>query len=173
MEAAPWLFMASFEQPVTGTGTGTVTGTYGDGRERDTGEPGSNRHASPACVAHEVRREGPGYLPHERLEVYRVALELHQALSAALPRRCARELRDQLFRASTSVVLNVAEGAGRTSLADKRRFYEIAKGSATESAAVLDLVRLHGGGDATHRARASELAIRVVQMLTRLCAGPR
>ncbi len=105
--------------------------------------------------------------------MYRVALELHAALLAALPRRCGRELKDQLVRASTSVVLNIAEGAGRTSLPDKQRFYEIAKGSATESAAILDVLRFHGGYDSTAHLRARRLAIRVVQMLTRLGAGPR
>lgn len=38
-----------------------------------------------------------------------------------------------------SVVLNIAEGAGKTSKPDKRRYYLTARGSATESAALLDV----------------------------------
>jgi four helix bundle protein len=160
--------MAS-DKTVTGTETVTVTATVtgkDGGGGRETGRSGPEVQLGPAESA-------DGYLPHERLDVYRVAVELHRALTASLPRRCSRELRDQLIRASTSVVLNIAEGAGRTAIADKRRFYEIAKGSATECAAVLDLIRLSGGGDSRTRERARRLSIRVVQMLTRLCGGPR
>ena len=168
MTGATRLCMSSFdERPGTGTRrpvkTCAGTGTGKDGNaSRETGGGG------PADASGSDR-----YLPHERLDVYRVALELHQALAAALPRRCTRELRDQLVRASTSIVLNIAEGAGRTSHPDKQRFYEIAKGSATESAAVLDLLRIEGSGDAVLREQARRLAIRVVQMLTRMSAGPR
>jgi len=44
-------------------------------------------------------------------------------------------LRDQLHRASISVVLNIAGGAGRFSAPDKARFSAIARGSATECGA--------------------------------------
>src|ERR687892_423172 len=76
-------------------------------------------------------------LDHERLHVYALALEFHALASSLLPRRGFRTIRDQLERASLSVVLCIAEGAGRTSGPDKRRFYEMARGSATESAALL------------------------------------
>ena len=45
-------------------------------------------------------------------------------------------LKDQLDRAGTSIVLNIAEGAGEFSLPDKQRFYRIAKRSATETSAM-------------------------------------
>lgn len=48
-------------------------------------------------------------------------------------------LRDQLLRASSSVVLNIAEGSGKLTFADKRRFYSIALGSLRESMAALEL----------------------------------
>jgi four helix bundle protein len=81
-------------------------------------------------------------LDHERLDVYRLALDFmvfaHQVIEA-LPRGRSR-LCDQLTRASTSIVLNLAEGAGKHSKADKRRYYLSARGSATESAALLDVL---------------------------------
>ena len=53
--------------------------------------------------------------------------------------RLPRHLKDQLSRSSSSVCLNVAEGAGRDTPADQRRFYTIAFASLRESQAVLDL----------------------------------
>ena len=65
------------------------------------------------------------------LDVYTRALEFHALAIALVPRRGCRALRDQLERASLGVVLCIAEGAGRTAGGDKRRFYEMARGSAT------------------------------------------
>ncbi len=115
----------------------------------------------------------PAYLPHERLGVYRLALEFRKSLAPFAKVRGIAPLRDQLFRAADSVVLNIAEGAGRNSRADKLRFYEIAKGSATESAAALEL--LHNGGylNSTAFQERRELGVRIVQMLSRLCGPPR
>ena len=113
------------------------------------------------------------YLPHERLDVYRLALEFRRSLSPLAKTRGIASLRDQHFRAADSVVLNLAEGAGRNSRSDKSRFYEIAKGSATESAAALEL--LHSAGILNDIAFLEwrQLTIRIVQMLSRLCGPPR
>ena len=113
------------------------------------------------------------YLPHERLDVYRLALQFRGAVAPLAKAKGIAPLRDQLFRAADSVVLNIAEGAGRNSRPDKQRHYEIAKGSATESAAALELLH-HSGAlseSAFHERR--QLAIRIVQMLSRLCGPPR
>jgi len=110
---------------------------------------------------------------HERLEVYQLALALDGQLHIALPRRGTRALRDQLERASLSVVANIAEGAGRVAVKDKRRFYAIARGSATEVAALLDVLRARGDISAAAHARARGQLLRVVRMLSRLCLGPR
>jgi four helix bundle protein len=106
---------------------------------------------------------------HERLQVYQLALKLDAQVQAALPRRGHRELRDQLSRASLSVVANIAEGAGRVMAADKRRFYAIARGSATETAALLDVLRARGAITAEVYGQARHKLLRVVQMLSRLC----
>jgi four helix bundle protein len=113
------------------------------------------------------------YLPHERLDVYRLALEFRRSLAPFSKVRGIGPLRDQLFRAADSVVLNIAEGAGRNSRSDKQRHYEIAKGSATESAAALELLHYSGVLSETAYQERRELVIRIVQMLSRLCRPPR
>jgi len=51
-----------------------------------------------------------------------------------------RHIRDQFERASLSIVLNIAEGSGRISEADKRRFYIIALGSLKETQCILQIM---------------------------------
>jgi len=51
-------------------------------------------------------------------------------------------LKDQLTRASAGVPLNLAEGYGRMSAKDKRRFYRIAFGSIRELQAIFEIASL-------------------------------
>jgi len=53
-----------------------------------------------------------------------------------------RHLKDQLVRCSSSTALQLAEGYGKTSFADKRKFYVGALGEHRESQGVLDLARV-------------------------------
>ena len=107
---------------------------------------------------------------HERLDVYQRALEvldLCDAIIEHMPTGRAH-LKDQLDRAATSIVLNIAEGAGEFSGHEKRRFYRIARRSATEAAAILHIVqrRRHADEQRVHQAR--DLLVRVVAMLVRM-----
>lgn len=77
-------------------------------------------------------------------------------------------LADQLTRASLSIVNNIAEGAGKFSKGEKRKFYSIAMGSSTESAAMLDVcLRRKLLTEDTHR-RGKLLLDRIVAMLVGL-----
>jgi len=83
---------------------------------------------------------------HERLDVYQRALEvldLCDSIIEQLPKGRAH-LKDQLDRAATSIVLNVAEGAGEFSPDEKCRFYRIARRSATEAGAILHIYAREG-----------------------------
>lgn len=84
-----------------------------------------------------------GTFDHERLDVYKVSIqfvgEAFQLISQ-LPSGHS-SLAQQLYRASISIPLNIAEGCGEFSRRDKARFYRIALRSATECAAVLDICR--------------------------------
>ena len=75
-------------------------------------------------------------------------------------------LADQLRRAATSVPLNIAEGAREYSAGDKARFYRMARRSATESAAILDVCRETKLGGAELVSGVRVLLLRVVAMLT-------
>jgi len=79
-------------------------------------------------------------------------------------------LKDQLDRAGTSIVLNIAEGAGEFSRAEKQRFYRMARRSATESAAILDILERRKALDVVVLHPARELIVRVVSMLARLAS---
>jgi four helix bundle protein len=128
---------------------------------------------APQPLAVDVPRSTAPTLDHERLEVYHHALQFHALASTLVPKRGLRAVRDQLERASLGVVLCIAEGAGRTAGPDKRRSYEMARGSATESAAVLDVLRIRGLLDAEAHRQGRLLVMRLVQMLSRLCGPPR
>ena len=104
--------------------------------------------------------------PH-RLDVYAVALGFHRQASALARARGLAPLRDQLGRASLSIVLNIAEGSGRFSPADKARFYGMARGSACECAAVLDVL----DPEPTSLGEQRETLARIVRMLTKLIAA--
>jgi four helix bundle protein len=83
-----------------------------------------------------IAASGEPQLDAERLDVFHVAVEF-QAIAAGFAAKADAVLRDQLSRASVSIVLNVAEGAGRRSRRDKARFYSMARGSAAECGAIL------------------------------------
>ena len=84
-------------------------------------------------------------LDHEKLEVYQASLEFVTwtvSLMGELP--ASASVRNQLDRASTSDPLNIAEGNGKFTSADRCRFFDFARGSALESAACLDVIVAKG-----------------------------
>jgi len=122
--------------------------------------------AAPAAAAPTDEANEPE-LDASKLHVYHVALELH-GLCSTLVALLNRIVKDQLERASLSVVLNIAEAGGRRSRRDKARYYAIARGSATEVAALLDVLALRRLASPASIRSGRRLAIRIVQMLTRM-----
>ena len=109
-------------------------------------------------------------LSFQQLDVYQRAIEFlvlsHRVLQQ-IPREHA-DLADQLRRSAQSIPQNIAEGAGRVSRADKARHYTIARGSAMESAAHLDVMQVAELIDAERYACGIALLERIVAMLTKL-----
>ena len=81
------------------------------------------------------------YFDHENLDVYQASIEFvswADGLLETLPKSLA--VTNQMDRASTSIPLNIAEGNGKFTDADRCRFFDIARGSALECAACLDVL---------------------------------
>jgi four helix bundle protein len=81
---------------------------------------------------------------HEKLEVYRFELEFIEWVTplldeaSVLAKGRTREVCDHLDRASLSSLLNTAEGNGKRRRQIRAKFFDDARGSATECAACLD-----------------------------------
>lgn len=153
---------SSTQQPGAVPGAGAASGT-GTGTETETGNA---RSGTVAVVDLPL-------FDHEKLEVYRVAREFLVLASGLLARKMSRDLREQFDRASSSILFNIGEGAGKTARADKQRSYEIARGSTTEAATQLDVLHIRGLITTDQYQNARALLIRVAQMLSRLCGAPR
>jgi four helix bundle protein len=110
-------------------------------------------------------------LDYEKLDLYRVALEF-VIITVEVRDRLARgsgELVDQFKRASFSIVLNIAEGAGKLRQTDKQRYFAIARGSVMECGALLDLFQeLHHISPDEYCAD-KKLLTRIGAMLSKLC----
>ena len=81
-------------------------------------------------------------LNHQKLEVYsssRLFVIACYKLTKYLPPDEKFGMISQIRRAALSVHLNIAEGASRKSEAERKRYYEIARGSLIEIDAALDI----------------------------------
>jgi four helix bundle protein len=106
------------------------------------------------------------YFDHEKLDVYREAIGFCGWVGdflAAISAKAAAK--DQLDRASTSIPLNIAEGNGKFSAKDRARFLEMARGSALECAACLDVLLARKLATEQQIVPSKEKLARIVQML--------
>ncbi len=109
-------------------------------------------------------------LDYERLDVYQRSIEF-LSLAFAVAERVPRgysSLADQLKRAAMSIPLNIAEGSAKPGGPDRRRYHAIARGSAMECAAILDVARLLDDSPVTALADGKALLVRIVEMLSRM-----
>ena len=111
---------------------------------------------------------------HEKIDVYQLGLtfvawltdlvaEVRESKTPHL-----RETFDQIDRASTSNVFNIAEGNGRRATKQRARFFDDARGSATESAACLDVLVSKRAVSRERVVQGKDLLLRVVAMLSKL-----
>src|SRR5262245_27307294 len=105
-------------------------------------------------------------LPHHRLRVYGMALEMLVLLQDAEIRDA--KLREETLRAAKKTCLNIAEGAARVTRADKARAFTIARGEIVEACAALEIAALLDSAREEDARRVVAVADRVVASLTRL-----
>lgn len=110
------------------------------------------------------------HLDHEKLDVCQVSLEF-AGRSFALAETLdgfARHARDPLLRVSQSISLNIAEGNGKRVMRERARFWDIARGSATECAAIFDILNSAGHDARQDIERDRALLARIAARLTRM-----
>ncbi len=77
----------------------------------------------------------------EKLLAYQKAKEVNRKIQKVLTvKNMNLFIRDQLYRASISMVINIAEGTGRFSKLDRKNYYVISRGSLYECASLLELL---------------------------------
>ena len=101
-------------------------------------------------------------LDHEKLDVYQCALRF-AALVFQILQKIPRG------RATISIPLNIAEGAGKPSGKDRSRFHAIARGSAMECGAIVDIMHLQDLAEPKTLTEAKSLLVRLVSMLSNMC----
>jgi len=106
------------------------------------------------------------YFDHEKLDVYQEAIAFCGWIGELLSQISAKAAaKDHLDRASTSLPLNIAQGNGKFSTVDRARFLEIARSSALECAACLDVLAVRKLVAAERILPAKERLVRIVNML--------
>jgi len=106
---------------------------------------------------------------HEKLHVYQASLAFigwATGLLSTIGSKAAAK--DQLDRAATSVPLNIAEGNGKFAVRDRCRFIQIARGSALECAACLDVLVAKQLSETGVIASGKSQLFEIVSMLTGL-----
>ena len=102
----------------------------------------------------------------QKLEVYKKAQLFHIACNT-IARSCKNErhVKDQLTRASYSIVLNIAEGSGRLSPNDRRHFFTMARASIFECVAIFDMMLLENQINVEQHTQQIQISTELSKML--------
>ena len=116
-------------------------------------------------------------LDHEKLDVYQLELEfvawatdliVELADSPDARKRRITETIDHLDRAGLSSLFNTSEGNGKRQMKGRAKFFDDARGSATECASCLDALVAKRACVPTRIQHGKRLLVRIVSMLTKL-----
>ncbi len=107
---------------------------------------------------------------HDKLQCYQLAMVLAKEMPRMIENWPAGTsyLQDQLKRALSSIILNIAEGNGRITKPDRKRFFIIARGSTNEVAAILDVAYAYQWVNETTHALFKENLLRITKILYKL-----
>jgi four helix bundle protein len=80
--------------------------------------------------------------PFENLQVYQKSIQLNKSIYKYIKEshQLPAYIKNQLGRASLSIMLNIAEGVGKTGPKDRRNFLVISRGSVLECAALIQFL---------------------------------
>ena len=109
-------------------------------------------------------------LRHQKPDVYRCSIQFI-AWAALLIGKLPRGyffLTHELKRASVSIPQNIAEGVGKPAVADRSRYFGIARGSAMECGAILDAGATLKLFSARDHEKGTGLLESIVSMLTKM-----
>ena len=110
-------------------------------------------------------------LNHQKLDIYQASrsfvFECYR-LSKALPAEEKFGMISQIRRAALSVHLNIAEGASRRSEVERKRYYEVARGSVIEIDAALDVANMLEYLNNIDTKQLGELLVRCFRILSGL-----
>ena len=109
---------------------------------------------------------------HERLDVYRLAIEflawVGELLDEGALKGCKLQAVKHLDDAGRSIANNIAEGNGKRSRTDRCRFFDMSRGSALECASCLDVLVARRRLTAEEVAAGKTMLVRIVSMLCKL-----
>jgi len=108
---------------------------------------------------------------HDKLDVYRLAIEFARWVGELLDgplASCTAKSVEHLDESSRSIARNIAEGNGKRSYKDRCRFLDIARGSALECAASLDILVARKRLTESLARSGKTMLVRIVSMLVKL-----
>ena len=82
---------------------------------------------------------------NQRLNCYRLLVDVAKAMPGLIENwpKGYGYLSDQLKRAQSSIALNIAEGNGRTSRLERKRFFTISMSSASEVSSIIEIANAY------------------------------
>ena len=110
-------------------------------------------------------------MAHTKLDVFRVSREFILACykkTKHFPPEEKFAITQQIRRAALSVHLNIAEGCSRKSIAERKRFYEIARGSVIEIDTAFDISITLGYTTNENLRELGTLLIRSFQLISKM-----
>ena len=103
---------------------------------------------------------------HEKLNVYQASIKFVAWCGSLFDElTLPRVVRDQLERASVSIPLNIAEGNGKYTSADRCRYFDNARGSALECAACIDVLVARNVVESERAEDGKRLLFEIVSMI--------
>ena len=104
---------------------------------------------------------------YQKLEVYKRAFQLNHTVYTLIKAnsKIPTYAKNQLGRASLSIVLNIAEGCAKFTKKDRRSFFVIARGSVFESAAMIDILHAENEIEVELKSQLEEMLEEISRML--------